>query len=112
MREDSEGNFYVGPYVDSNGTAYPRYKAEAYKSLGPENHGPFESTSDWYAAISQLNRQFTLEDPEEEGDRDESVAEYELLAEFAPKIVVEEYANGPFVINHNDLTLRNILVRK
>jgi hypothetical protein len=63
-------------------------------------------------AISRLNRKFAIEDPEEEGDRDESVAEYELLAEMAPKIVVKGFENGPFVINHNDLTLQNILVRK
>lgn len=62
--------------------------------------------------MAELNRKSALEDPEEEGDRDVTVAEYELLAELSDKIIIKEFESGPFVINHNDLTVQNILVRK
>lgn len=62
--------------------------------------------------MAELNRKSALEDPEEEGDRDVTVAEYELLAELADKIIIKEFESGPFIINHNDLTVQNILVRK
>ncbi|EEQ34416.1 uncharacterized protein MCYG_07235 [Microsporum canis CBS 113480] len=32
----------------------------------------------------------------------------ELLAEFSDAIVVKDFENGPFVINHNDLTIQNV----
>lgn len=110
LQEDSNGDFFVGPYVDSNGTAYPKAKAEAYMSLESHHRGPFATTSDWYDAMALSQRNFVLADPEEES-RDSSIAEYELLAEFAPKIVSAAYEKGPFVVNHNDLTPQNILVR-
>ncbi|RJE18528.1 hypothetical protein PHISCL_09132 [Aspergillus sclerotialis] len=110
LREDSNGSFFVGPYVDSSGTAYPKQRAAAYKALSARYKGPFPSVSDWYDAMAELNRKFSLEDPEEEGDRDVTVAEYELLAELSDKIIVDEFKSGPFVINHNDLTVQNILV--
>lgn len=111
MREDSNGSFFVGPYVDSSGTAYPKQRAAAYKALSARYKGPFPSVLDWYDAMAELNRKSALEDPEEEGDRDVTVAEYELLAELSDKIIVDEFKSGPFVINHNDLTVQNILVR-
>jgi len=68
--------------------------------------------SDWYNAMAESNRKSAVEDPEEEEDRDVTVAEYELLAELSMDIVVEEFQNGPFVIDYNDLRVQNILVRK
>lgn len=111
LREDSNGNFFVGPYIDSMATAYPKHKGAVYNGLDSCNKGPFTSVSDWYRAMALLNRKFALEDPEEdEEDRAATVGNYELLAEFADKIVIEEFDHGPFVINHNDLTVQNILV--
>ncbi|OQD77545.1 hypothetical protein PENDEC_c002G04149 [Penicillium decumbens] len=60
--------------------------------------------------MAESNRKSAVEDPEEEEDRDVTVAEYELLAELSMDIVVEEFQNGPFVIDYNDLTVQNILV--
>lgn len=60
--------------------------------------------------MTELNRKFALEDPEEEDNREEIVADYELLAELLDNFVIKDLANGPFVINHNDLTVQNILV--
>lgn len=110
--EGSDGNFFVGPYIDSTGTAFPKYKAEAYKSLKPQHRGPFTSTSAWYRGIARLNRKCVLGDPDPEMEdiRDKTIAEYELLAEFVPRIALKAFAKGPFVITHNDLTPRNILV--
>lgn len=79
------------------------------EKLGPNQRGPFHSNSEWYRAITQLNRQFSLTDPEEEA-RAEAVGDYELLSEFSDRAVLKEYDNGPFVIHHNDLTVQNILV--
>ena len=81
-----------------------------YSSLEPHHRGPFSSTLDWYHSMTELNRKFALGDPEEEGDREETVADYELLAELMDTFVIKNLANGPFVINHNDLTVQNILV--
>ena len=112
LREDPNGNFFVGPYVDQNGTAYPKHRAAVYNTLSNCYKGPFSSVSDWYNAMAELNRKFALEDPEEEFDRDVTVAEYELLAELSENIIIEKFQDGPFVINHNDLTVQNMLVRK
>ncbi|CRG89677.1 hypothetical protein PISL3812_06716 [Talaromyces islandicus] len=80
LREDSKGKFFVGAYYETNATAYPQHKA------------------------------YALGDLEEDGDREETVADYELLAELAGHFVIPEFKDGPFVINHNDLTIQNILV--
>jgi len=109
LKRDSQGNFHVGPYVDPNGTAYPRVKASIYRSMDAKYHGPFCTISDFYRGMSQLNIRYALEDPEEE-DRDVAVAEYKLLQEMSPKFIIEAFDKGPFVINHNDLTIQNILV--
>ncbi|EEP81332.1 predicted protein [Uncinocarpus reesii 1704] len=110
LREDPEGNFVVGPYIDPNSTAYPQHRATAYKSLDCLHKGPFSSVQEWYSAMAQLNRKASLDDLDEE-DGDEVVADYEILASFTHKVLVKEYENGPFVLNHNDLTVQNILVR-
>ncbi|KAH8704834.1 hypothetical protein BGW36DRAFT_421425 [Talaromyces proteolyticus] len=110
LRENPDGEFFVAPYTETNATAYPQYKAIAYNKLSPQHKGPFSSVLEWYNAIAELNRKYALGDPDEEEDRDETVADYELLAELAEHFVVPEFANGPFVINHNDLTIQNILV--
>ena len=59
--------------------------------------------------MTVLNRKSTLQDPDED-EKDIAIAEYELLAELSDKVIVEEFETGPFVINHNDLTIQNILV--
>lgn len=59
--------------------------------------------------MAEHNRKSALQDPEED-DRDLALAEYELLAELSDKAIVEEFEAGPFVINHNGLTVQNILV--
>lgn len=110
LREDLKGNFFVGSYVDPSGTAYPKHRAAVYEALNPRYKGPFSSVSDWYNAMAELNRNFALKDPDLEEERDAMLADYELLAELSHKIIVEEFRNGPFVINHNDLTVQNILV--
>ncbi|RJE25068.1 Phosphotransferase enzyme family [Aspergillus sclerotialis] len=109
LREDSDGNFFVGPYVDPAGTAYPEHRALAYETLSAHQKGPYSSISDWYKAMAVLNRRSALHDPDEE-DKDVAVAEYELLAELSDKVIVKEFETGPFVVNHNDLTIQNILV--
>lgn len=111
INEDTDGNFFVGPYIDSYATAYPEYKVEVYKSLEPQQRGPFNSISSWYRSMGLLQRKFVLGDPEEEEEsRDASVAQCEVLAEFAPSIALRTFEKGPFVINHNDLSPQNILV--
>jgi hypothetical protein len=109
LREDSEGNFFVAEYVDPNWTAYPEERAAAYQKLDLRDRGPYPTISDFYAAISRLNRKYALEDPDDE-DKDETIAEYEVLAEMTSKMVIDEFENGPFVPLHNDLTTQNILV--
>ena len=59
--------------------------------------------------MAGLNRDSTLKVPDED-DKDVAVAEYELLMELSGNIIIEEFERGPFVINHNDLTVQNILV--
>jgi hypothetical protein len=82
-----------------------------YHSLEPSHlRGPFSSVSAWYNAMAELNRKFALGDPEEEGSKEETVVDYELLAELVDSFVIQDFASGPFVINHNDLTVQNILV--
>lgn len=110
LREAPDGTLFVGPYTETNATAYPKYKAVAYKKLEARYKGPFSSTSEWHQAMAELNRKVRIEDPEVEGDRAEIVAEYELLAELSDHFVIREFSQGPFVLNHNDLTLQNILV--
>lgn len=110
LREDSNGDFFIGPYIDPNATAYPDYRAAAYNELSPGFKGPFTSISDWYNAMTELNRKSALNVLEDEGEKDEILADYEILAEFADVIAIEEFRNGPFVVNHNDLTIQNILV--
>ncbi|KAK2754782.1 hypothetical protein FQN54_006675 [Arachnomyces sp. PD_36] len=110
LREDSDGNFFVGPFVDSTGTAHPQCKAEMYQSLKPQHRGPYKSTSAWYRGMASLNRRYALVDPDEDDTRDETVAQYEILTELAPRIISKTFNKGPFVIHHNDLTTQNILV--
>jgi hypothetical protein len=109
LREDPDGGFFVAPYTETNATAFPQYKTITYNKLSPQQKGPFTSISGWYNSMAELNRKFALGDPEEE-DRDETVADYELLAELAEHFVIPEFEHGPFVLNHNDLTIQNILV--
>lgn len=111
LKEDPSGNFFVAPYVDPTATAYPEHRAAVYETLSPRHKGPFLSVSDWYNAMTELNRESALQAPEEDSDIDINVAENELLAELSDNIIVEEFRKGPFVINHNDLTVQNILVR-
>ncbi|WEW61271.1 hypothetical protein PRK78_006761 [Emydomyces testavorans] len=110
LQENPEGNFFIGPYIDPSSTAYPKHRAKTYQSLIPEHKGPFSSISSWDNAMAELNRQTALGDPEDEEYRAETVADYEILAEFSDRIVVKEFSHGPFVINHSDLTVQNILV--
>ncbi|KAM5443291.1 hypothetical protein MferCBS31731_001612 [Microsporum ferrugineum] len=110
LREGPEGNFAIGPYIDPNSTACPQPRATAYSSLSDAHKGPFPSIHEWYEAMAQLNRRASLDSLESEEDGDETVADYEILANLSNKIVVKEFDNGPFVINHNDLTVQNILV--
>ena len=109
LREDPNGDFFVAPFVDSTGTAFPKHKVVIYEKLDFSQRGPFHSTSEWYRAVAQLNRQFSLTNPEEEA-RAEAVGDHELLSEFSDRVVLKEYDHGPFVIHHNDLTVQNILV--
>ena len=110
LQEDSNGDFFVAPFVDFTGTAFPKHRVVIYNvKLDLSQRGPFHSTSEWYRAIAQLNRQLSLTDPEEEA-RAEAVGDYELLSEFSDHVVLKEYDHGPFVIHHNDLTVQNILV--
>lgn len=108
LREDSQGNFFVGPYIDST-TAYPEARAAAYRTMDVKDHGPFSTITQFYDAISRLNIKFAESDPEEE-DRENTVIEYKMMRNMAPKFVIEAFDRGPFVINHSDLTIQNILV--
>jgi hypothetical protein len=110
LREDSNGNFFIGAYTETHATAYPQHKAVAYSQLDVHHQGPFSPATDWYSAMAELNRKYAVGDPEEEVDRDKTVADYELFAELADHFVIPEFKDGPFVINHNDLTVQNILV--
>lgn len=46
--------------------------------------------------MSEFNRKYALRDSGEEGDREETVAEYELLAELAGHFVIPQFNDGPF----------------
>ena len=65
----------------------------------------------WYNATTELNQMCALQNSEED-ERDITVTEYELLAQLSDKIIAKEFRSGPFVIDHNDLMVQNILVRK
>ena len=78
LREDSNGDFFVAPFVDSTGTAFPKHRVVIYNGkLDLSQRGPFHSTSEWYRAIAQINRQFSLTDSEEEA-RAEAVGDYKF----------------------------------
>ena len=68
--------------------------------------------------MSDLNDLHINEDPESEDEEEEvtekenDVLQYRQLREMAPNFIVDAFSNGPFVINHDDLTTRNILVSK
>lgn len=75
-----------------------------YKALSSRHKGPFTSVSDWYNAIRSWTESLLRCLPK-------TVADYEILAKLSDNIIVEGFRSGPFVINHNDLTVQNILVR-
>lgn len=110
LGEDSDGEFFVGPYVDIMNTASQKQRTETFESLSPHHKGPFSSASGWYAGMLELNRKSAIDDPDEEEDKDANVAQFEVLAELSADVIVEKFNEGPFVINHNDLTVQNILV--
>lgn len=118
LREDSDGGFFVVAFADSS-TAYPKARASAYNKLSKSKQGPFSSIQEFYDAMSDLNDLHISEDPESEDEEEKEVTEkendvlqYRQLREMAPNFIVDAFCNGPFVINHDDLTARNILVSK
>jgi hypothetical protein len=113
LREDPDGDFFVAEYSDMY-TAYPEERASAYNKLRKNKKGPFSSISEFYDAMSDLNDLSVQEDPkshdEEETDKELEVLQYKQLREMASNFIVDSFNNGPFVINHDDLTIQNILV--
>ncbi len=108
LRETPPGTFTV-KYFDPCFTAYPEERAAAFSRMMGRSRGPYESISEFYACISQLNiSQGGQRAADEYGP--EALADCETLAEMASQIVVPEFENGPFVIGHNNLTMQNILV--
>lgn len=108
LREDANGNFFVGPYNETNVTAHQQNKAVAYNQLEPHHQGPFSSIPDWYNAMAEFNRKYAVVAMVQ--NREELVADYELLAELADHFVIPEFKDGPFVIDHNNLSIDNIFV--
>ncbi|KAI9814083.1 MAG: hypothetical protein M1826_002328 [Phylliscum demangeonii] len=114
LREASDGGFFIAAFADTS-TGDPKERASAYSKLAKEKQGPFSSISAFYEAMSDLNDVFVKEDAESEDeeeatDKELVASQYQQLRGMAPKFILADYQNGPFVINHNDLTGQNILV--
>ncbi|KAI9824658.1 MAG: hypothetical protein M1826_007297 [Phylliscum demangeonii] len=114
LREDADGRFFIAAFADTS-TAYPKQRASAYSKLAKAKQGPFSSISDFYEAMSDLNDIFVDEDAESEDeeemtDKELARLQYQQLRGMAPKFILDDFQNGPFVINHDDLTGPNILV--
>ena len=121
LREDSNGGFFVAAYSDS-ATAFPKERVSAYNKLTKHKQGPFSSISEFYEAMSDLNDLYANEEfkswnedetngeDEDEIDKEVLALEYRQLRKMAPAFTVDAFQNGPFVINHDDLSPQNILV--
>ncbi|KAF8816734.1 hypothetical protein BYT27DRAFT_7237737 [Phlegmacium glaucopus] len=99
------GTFSIAEYFDS-GIVYPEERGKIYEASSIK--GPFSTVSEYHSALLSLNHNFALADPEDEdGDYLRSVQQCRLLQ---PKLSLPQYENGPFVVNHDDLSSSNILV--
>jgi len=81
----------------------------AFKSLESSYRGPFSTVSEFYHASCLLGKAHARTDPKEESP-EQAIEDFETLNKMIPKLRIDEYENGPFVLFHNDLTVQNILV--
>ena len=99
------GTFSITEYLDS-GIVYSEERGKIFEASSIK--GPFSTVSEYHSALLSLNHNFALVNPEDEdGDYLRSVRQCHLLQ---PKLSLQQYENGPFVVNHDDLSSSNILV--
>ena len=77
------------------------YEASPFK-------GSFSTVSEFHSALLSLNHEYALVDMEDDDDQFLLSVRQCHLAQ--PKISLPQYENGPFVVNHYDLSSFNILV--
>ena len=100
------GIFIVAEYFDA-GTLFPQERGDIYEASPFK--GPFNTVSEFHSVLLSLNHDYALVDTEDEnGEFLLSVGQCRLAE---PKISLPQYESGPFVINHDDLSSSNILVR-
>jgi hypothetical protein len=110
LREDSRGGFLVTEYADPSTTAFPEERARAFQNLDARYRGPFSTVSEFYQARCVHGKAHARLDPDEE-HLDDTLEDFDTLDAMIPKIQMDEYERGPFVLFHDDLTVQNILVR-
>ena len=103
LREDSKGGFFVTEYVDPNTTSFSEERVMAFKSLESSYRGPFSTVSEFYHASCLLGKAHARTDPEEKSP-EQAIEDFETLNKMIPKLRIDEYETGPFVLFHNDLT--------
>jgi hypothetical protein len=99
------GTFIVAAYHDA-GILFPQERGEIYEASPFK--GPFSTVSEFHSVLLSLNHDYVLVNTEDEnGEFLLSVGQCRLAQ---PKISLPQYENGPFVVNHDDLSSSNILV--
>ncbi|KAI9674496.1 MAG: hypothetical protein M1817_001834 [Caeruleum heppii] len=111
LQEDSHGNFAIGPFVSPIATASPAAKTAVYDRMSAREKGPYATTAEFYDNMAHLSLQYTREDlNDEDEDPERFVNTFEMLKHLWPHFVMKDFNKGPFVIQHDDLNLSNILV--
>lgn len=102
------GTFEVAPLYDFY-TTYPLARGQTQ-----QNRGPFSSTSEYFNALSDLNIRDALTNysPKlEQGPPvDQEIARFHLIKKMIPAFTENPSNDGPFYLQHLDLTSENILV--
>ena len=100
------GAFCVGEYFDA-GILFPEARGQIYEASSCK--GPFSTVSEFHSTLLSLNENFATVDEEvDDGAYLRSVQQCRLIQ---PKVSLSQYERGPFVLNHNDLSSANVLVR-
>lgn len=102
----SSGPFYVNEYYDG-GLSYPIRRAKVYEQC--PSQGPFNIVAEYHSSdLLDLNDRCAQEDKDDDGSYTTAVANCRFLHS---TLSLPEYETSPFVLNHNDLSANNILVR-
>jgi len=106
QEQPGSGAFCVGEYFDT-GILFPEARGQIYEASSCK--GPFSTVSEFHSALLSLNENFAAVDEEDDdGAYLRSVQQCRLIQ---PKVSPPQYEKGPFVLNHDDLSSANVLVR-